>query len=141
MLFATDDIGMSILLNPDLASTLTFEDMWGDNSSPVGFSVCYKEMTKAMRGEIGSTLLMNAQGYEVDTMIAAFHAAKSPRTYCEENENPQDILYEGRYYGGSVHPYEVIFIKTNRNIGPTTLDNFSKWHLSMKGSSWDTCGR
>lgn len=139
MLFATDDIGMSILLNPDLAHSVKQTDHWGTPDDPVGLTICFDTLFKAVHSEIGITELIRSQGYEVDVMLTSFHAAKEPTTYCEENNNPDDVLYDGKYFGTTVHPYETVFMKANRGIGDTTLSVLTKWHLARSVSSWDTC--
>lgn len=37
-----------------------------------------------------------------------------------------DICYENRYFGQTTHPYEVIFVKSNRNQNPTWLAMYEK---------------
>jgi hypothetical protein len=140
MLFATDDIGMSILLDPTIASSVSIDDSWGTKDDPVGFTPCYETLKKAVHAEIGTTELVRSQGYEVDSFLTAFHAA-TPVTYCEVNGYPSDILYDKKYYGANIHPYETVFIKANRDIDPTLLEDMTKWHLSQNTTSWDSCGR
>lgn len=96
-------------------------------------------MSQAIHGELGLTELIRAQGYEVDVLMTAFqeHGAQD---YCEKSGHPEDILYEGRYFGSNVHPYELVFIKANRNIDPILLASMTRWHLGQKESAWDTCG-
>lgn len=49
MLFATDQIGMSILIDPNLAHTVAFDSQpYGGYEDPVGFSACYPDYTKAV---------------------------------------------------------------------------------------------
>jgi hypothetical protein len=139
MLFATDDIGMGILLDPSLAKSAAIDDYWGTKDDPVGFTECYKTLQLAVHSEVGITDLIRSQGYEVDSMLAAFHAA-TPTSYCEKNGYPEDILYDRRYYGANVHPYETVFIKANRNIDPTLLEDMTKWHLEQSTTSWNSCG-
>ncbi len=139
MLFATDEVGMSILLDPKLATTVHNDDHWGTVDDPVSLSVCFETLFKAIHSEIGITELIRSQGYGVDVMLTSFHGANDPLTYCEENGNPDDVLYDGHYFGTSVHPYETVFIKANRGIDQTTVDLMTKWHLNMKTTSWDTC--
>ncbi len=139
MLFATDDVGMGILLDPTLANSASIDDFWGTKEDPVGFTQCYETLKLAVHAEVGITELIRSQGYEVDTFMTAFRAA-TPTTYCEKNGNPDDVLYDKHYYGANVHPYETIFIKANRNIDPTLLEDMTKWHLEQPTTSWDTCG-
>ena len=137
-LFATDDVGMGILLDPTIANSASIDDYWGTKDDPVGFTPCYKTLKLAVHSEVGITKLIRSQGYEVDSFLTAFQAA-TPTTYCEENGYPEDILYDRQYYGANIHPYETVFIKANRNIDPTLLKDMTKWHLEQNTTSWDTC--
>ncbi len=139
MLFATDEVGMSILLNPDLAHTVQQSDLWGGPEDAVGLTICFETLYKAVHSEIGITNLILSQGYGVNALLTSVQAAASPDTYCEENGNPDDVLYDGRYYGTTVHPYETVFMKANRGIGDATLSVMTKWHSSRNVTSWDTC--
>jgi hypothetical protein len=139
MLLATDSIGMGILLNPSLADSVSHDDFFGSASDPTGFTPCYNSMRQAIHGELGLTELIRSQGYEVDVLLTAFQA-HTPTNYCEKNGHPEDILYEGKYFGSNVHPYELVFIKANRNIDPRLLEVMTVWHLGLDGSAWDTCG-
>ena len=139
MLFATDDIGMSILLDPELATTIKNNDNFGTVDDPVGLSVCFDTLHKAVHSEISITELIRSQGYEVDVMLTSFHGANSSATYCEENNNPEDVLYDGKYFGSTVHPYETVFMKANRGIGDATMTMLTKWHLNRGVNSWESC--
>ncbi|KAH8904883.1 hypothetical protein BR93DRAFT_945884 [Coniochaeta sp. PMI_546] len=139
MLFATDDIGMSILLDPALATSLKNEDGWGTTADPVGFTSCFDTLDKAVHSEIGITELIMSQGYQVDVMLTSFHAAKDFSSYCQENNNPDDVLFDGTYFGTSVHPYETVFMKANRGIAEATMSVLTKWHLDRSVNSWDSC--
>ena len=66
----------------------------------------------------------------MDSFMTAFQAA-TPTSYCEKNGNPDDILYDKKYYGANIHPYETVFIKANRDIDPTLLEDMTKWHLGQ----------
>lgn len=140
MIFATDDIGMGILLNPALAKSAGNDDgwPWGTKEDPVGFTPCYETIKKAIHAEIWNTELIRMHGYEVDSILTAFHAA-TPDTYCQVNGNPGDMLYDKKYYGANIHPYETIFVKANRGIDPVLLENMTRWHLSQNSTSWDSC--
>lgn len=139
MLFATDETGMSILLDPKLANSLKNQDAWGTENDPVGLTHCFETLRKAVHSEIGITELIKSQGYEVDVLLTSFHAADDPSTYCEENDNPNDVLFEGHYFGTSVHPYETVFLKANRGISDATMSMLTRWHLKRSASSWDFC--
>lgn len=139
MLLATDSTGMSILLSPTLSTSVHHSDFFGSSTDPTGFTPCYTTMHQAIHGELGLTELIRSQGYEVDVLLTAAQS-HGASTYCEKVGNPEDILYEGKYFGSNVHPYELVFIKANRNIDPTLLEAMTRWHLAQNGSAWDTCG-
>ncbi|KUI70426.1 hypothetical protein VM1G_05872 [Cytospora mali] len=138
MLWATDEVGMSILLDPALAHSVPAEDHWGTKDTPVGLSFCHETMDQAVHTEIGSTRLILSQGYGVDALMTAYASSKSPQDYCEHGQF-EDILYDKKYYGSNLHPYETVFIKSNRNIDPALLTKMTEWHLSRNISSWDSC--
>ncbi|CAD6440023.1 16725300-4642-46ba-b890-d2acf0ccf584 [Sclerotinia trifoliorum] len=50
-----------------------------------------------------------------------------------------DVLYDGGYFGINVHPFETIFMKTNRNIGPVALEKLTDWMEGSRFSSYDYC--
>jgi hypothetical protein len=48
-----------------------------------------------------------------------------------DNNTFGDILYKGAYFGGTIDPYEAVFVKTNRNLDlslpePSNLKYFGK---------------
>ncbi|KAI1342426.1 hypothetical protein F5Y15DRAFT_412935 [Xylariaceae sp. FL0016] len=136
MLWATDHIGMDILLNPP--SNTTMEDGWGAANDPVAFAGCYTEMIKAVHAEIGATGAIRGSGYQVSAMMSAFDRDQEYFDHCDEH--PNDMLYTGMYFGASIHPYETIFLKANRGIEPATMDLLTKLHMSKKPDrSWDLC--
>ena len=140
MLWATDGVGMGILLDPALAHSVPQADPWGTVDDPVGLSFCHETMDAAVHSELGSTRLITSQGYGVDVLMTAYElsAGAGVEEYCK-NGQFEDILYDKKYYGTNVHPYETVFIKTNRGIDPKLLEKLSDWHLKNGVSSWDTC--
>lgn len=168
MLFATDQIGMSILIDPALAHSVMFDSQpYGGYEDPVGFSACYQDYTKAVRhtyllspwhhpkwenktitaytplqvhSEIGMASLIRSQGYKVDVLLTSVHAY-TPDEYCGIAGNPGDHLQPGQYYGSNVHPYEIIFAKANRGVEQTMLDLLTAWHYNMNDTSWERCGK
>lgn len=138
MLWATDDVSMGILLDPNMAHAVSVEDAMGAAEDPIGMSFCHKTMAQAVHTEIGSTELITSQGYEVDVMMTAYAPAIDPKDYCETGQH-SDILYDGQYYGSNLHPYETVFIKANRNIDPTLLSKMTEWHLELPSDSWTAC--
>ncbi|KAH8900804.1 hypothetical protein GQ53DRAFT_130926 [Thozetella sp. PMI_491] len=139
-MLATDDVGMSILLDPSLATSLQQEDKWGGKDDPVGLTACFQNRNQAVHSEIGITGLITSQGYGVDVTLSAFDVgSENLTTYCTGEKSEADPLVQGSYFGGSIHPYEVVFMKTNRHITEATMDIMTKWHLERSWSSWDAC--
>lgn len=142
MIWATDDVGMGVLLNPDLAHSVQEADPFGDENDPVGLTACYPNWRKAVHGEVGTTQLITSQGYDVDVMMTAFHGQNKDegKTYCEATGSPRDHLLEGAYFGSNVHPYETIFAKANRAVDQPLMDHLTEWHMRMDHTSWQVCG-
>lgn len=141
MLLATDDVGMSVLLDPALALSASVDDFYGTSKDPVGFSPCFSTLHKAVHAEIGITSLMQSQGYEVDVVMTAPHSAANFEAFCDRIGRPDDFLYKDSYLGTNVHPYETVFMKANRDIDPMLLERLTEWHLAGNMTSWETCGR
>ncbi|KAI3401043.1 hypothetical protein diail_752 [Diaporthe ilicicola] len=141
MLFATDDVGMSILLDPELALSASADDFWGTSEDPVGFSPCFSTLKKAVHAEIGITPLIQSQGFDVDVVMTAPHSAETFEAFCDRTGGPDDFLYKDSYLGTNVHPYETVFMKANRDIDPIQLQRLTEWHLAGNMSSWEICGQ
>lgn len=141
MLLATDDVGMAILLDPEIALSASVDDFYGSRADPVGFTPCFASLKKAVHAEIGITTLIESQGYAVDVVMTAPHSQGSFDEFCAEAGRPDDFLYRDGYMGTNVHPYETMFMKANREIDPVLLDRLTEWHLAGNMTSWDTCGR
>jgi hypothetical protein len=41
-----------------------------------------------------------------------------------------DMAYDNKYFGISLHPYEVMFFKSNRNISQNILDKYYQFHMN-----------
>ncbi len=119
MIYATDSIGLSIMLTPQ------------------GIGECFPTLRHAMGGEVRTTPLIKSKGYHIDVMLTNF---QSEGNYAFENCTVNgDFLYENTYYGFSVHPFETMFIKTNRNISPKLIEQLTEWVDKSKYSSYDVC--
>jgi hypothetical protein len=142
MLTATDSVGMSLLLDPDLATTRSLDaDMHISYSDPAGLTPCYAGHDEAVSGEIGTTGLIRVQGYDVDVLMTSFSSERDVDAYCRVNgEAVDDVLFEGGYFGHSVHPYELLFAKTGRDVTPELTEHLTEWHLREGRNSWDMCG-
>lgn len=141
MLLATDDVGMAILLDQEIALSASVDDFYGTKYDPVGLTPCFSSLKKAVHAEIGITTLIQSQGYDVDVVMTAPHTAESFEKFCELAGKPDDFLYKNAYLGTNVHPYETVFMKANRDIDPILLARLTEWHLQANMTSWDTCGR
>lgn len=139
MIWATDTIGMGLLLDPELSKP-SESDYWGTPDDGVGLSGCYNEYNQAVHAEIGSTSIITKAGYKADALLTSFHKDTDPETYCASiMPAVQDTLREGAYFGFSVHPYETIFLKTNRGISPSLVASFTQWSDDMGYSSYERC--
>ncbi|KAI1077088.1 hypothetical protein F5B20DRAFT_281420 [Whalleya microplaca] len=135
MIWATDSVGMELLLYPPTEASQ--EDNYGTANDTVAFGGCYEEFHQAIHAEVGATRAIQNAGYEVEAMMSAFQGQEY---FAECPQHPMDLLYEGQYFGTSIHPYETIFFKANRGIAPNTLDLLTRLHLSShEGRSWDLC--
>ena len=88
---------------------------------------------------------MILKGYRFDVLMTGFHGEFEDRDdyfdTCETNHFVQDVNVNGGYFGFNVHPYETLFVKSNRNIEPNMIKKLEEWHDTMNYSSWDVCER
>ncbi|WYZ40081.1 hypothetical protein EsH8_IV_000422 [Colletotrichum jinshuiense] len=136
MIWATDSIGMELLLNPPPGSSV--KDDFGTEEDPVGLGGCYDGWNHAVHAEVGATSTFLKQGYEVDLMMSAFHKSKKYIEECDTSQNG-DVLWNGKYFGTNVHPYETIFIKANRDIDPTLIEHLTTWQQASDFDSYAAC--
>lgn len=158
MVWATDREGLSLLLRPPPTSPR--HDAWMEvlfshpddfprpkdykPSDPdwveKGLSQCFPDRQEAVQGEIAATGIILGAGKKVDALLTKYQASVEHNitTFCEPL-GPWDPQKEGMYDGTSIHPFETIFIKTNRGISPKLIDNLSKWTDEMGYSSYNQC--
>ncbi|TDZ39154.1 hypothetical protein CTRI78_v010673 [Colletotrichum trifolii] len=139
MIFATDDVGIGILLDPTIATSASEDDRFGSKDDPVGLSGCYSDWNAAVHAEVGTTGLIMKAGYEVDVMMTALRPEGGAEEYCRANPESGDMLWDKKYFGSNIHPYETIFIKANRDVDPELMSSMTQWHLRMETSSFDVC--
>jgi len=72
-------------------------------------------------------------------MMTAYHAAENYEDICDKRRETADVLWEGEYFGINVHPFETVFIKSNRDVDPVTTDRLTEWTEKRKYSSYDFC--
>lgn len=149
MIWATDDIGIDILLHPPQAAVeaLSTRPHFDPESHEIvttpppqapGINACFHTWGSAVAAEISTTALIQAVGYKVDVMMTAFHGKDSYIEKCDSSVNG-DVLFDKKYYGTNVHPYETIFLKSNRDIDPIGLEKLTEWTRGRKYSSYDYC--
>ncbi|KAG7117933.1 Alcohol oxidase like protein [Verticillium longisporum] len=140
MILATDKIGMHNLLDPALAASASVADQFGTADDPVGLSGCYSGWNAAVHAEVGTTSLITSAGYEVDALMTALHSERSAEEYCKAHPDSGDLLWDKRYFGGNIHPYETVFAKTNRNVDKEFMAALTEFHLRSEITSYTACG-
>lgn len=163
MVWATDRAGLSLLLHPP-ATTSPRHDPWMEtlfthaadfprpaNYTPNdpawverGLAQCFASRQAAVEGEIAATGIVLGAGKRVDVLLTKYQttAPSAQRHDAEAFCAPLgawDPQGEGAYDGASVHPFESIFVKTNRGISPRLVENLSGWFDEMGYSSYDQC--
>lgn len=119
MIWATDLTGLNIILEPE------------------GIGECFDSLQSAMGGETRTTPHLRSKGYEVDVMLSIFQTQRDYKYI--DCENPQDFLFQGAYFGFNVHPFETLFVKSNRGIEDSMLEKLSSWQDMSGYSSYDVC--
>jgi hypothetical protein len=101
---------------------------------------CYEDMLEAIaHGEVGSTQAVLAAGYAVAALqsnwrgfavrsgnLASTEVARRCAAVSEDTGG--DPAVPGAYMEGELHPYEIVFIKTNRHLDAEVLDRFTRLH-------------
>ncbi|KAM0526559.1 hypothetical protein ACHAPW_002303 [Verticillium nonalfalfae] len=140
MIMATDKIGMYNLLDPILAASASVADQFGTADDPIGLSGCYPDWNAAVHAEVGTTSLITSAGYEVDALMTALHSERSAEEYCKAHPDSGDLLWDKKYFGGNIHPYETVFAKTNRNVDKEFMAALTEFHLRSEITSYTAYG-
>ncbi|KAI9746570.1 MAG: hypothetical protein M1818_000283 [Claussenomyces sp. TS43310] len=135
MIWATDAVGVELLLFPP-QPTPTQEIPTPE--PVVGINSCFHTWDQAVNAEIHASKIITDAGYKLDLMMTAFHGIDKYAEGCDTSV-PGDVLYNGHYHGTNVHPYETIFLKTNRGIDPVLMDRLTDWTHGRNYTSWDMC--
>lgn len=148
MIWATDIIGLTTLLFPpaEAIAKLSTEPLLlasADVKRPIpapfpGINSCFHTWGSAVAAEVGSSAIIKAAGYKLDVMMSAYHSSPTYEEDCDSSENG-DVLFDKKYFGTNVHPFETVFIKTNRDIDPIGLIRLTEWTKGRKYSSYDFC--
>lgn len=158
MVWATDSEGLSLLLHPPPTSPR--HDEWMETlfshaddfprpagykpSSPTwveqGLSQCFADRQEAVQGEIAATGIILGAGKKVDTLLTQYQTSQEHNltAFCEplgawDPQSPRN------YGGGSIHPFETMFIKTNRGLSPKFIESLSEWTDQMDYCSYSHC--
>jgi hypothetical protein len=119
MIWATDSVGLDVILTSE------------------GIAECFPTLQHAMNAEVRTTPLLRSKGYEVDVMLSVFQSVEDYK-YADCTDGA-DFLYEGRYFGFTVHPFETLFVKSGRGMQERTLEMLSEWQGKSNYSSFDVC--
>ncbi|KAI0851002.1 hypothetical protein F5Y00DRAFT_268057 [Daldinia vernicosa] len=144
-IWATDSVGMALLLNPPKPpSADPYNTGRGSSSSSqvVALGGCYASQAQATRGGIEATSVVKKAGYKVDALMAAFHHGRtgSYEDDCSEDWVKESMLYK-HSHGKTAHPYETLFIKADSDVDPGALATHTEWYKPHGGNgSWDMCG-
>jgi len=71
-------------------------------------------------------------------MMSAYHGIERFEEVCDSRENG-DVFWDKKYFGTNVHPFETVFIKSNRGADPVGLERHSEWSKGRGYSSYDFC--
>jgi lipopolysaccharide biosynthesis protein len=95
--------------------------------------------------EVGFSTLLLSHGYRIKSMLTAYsevdfrieHSNKEKKVLKERYKNLManskhagDPLFPKSYFGVDIHPFEVIFFKTNRKANKDVLEKYTKWILN-----------
>jgi hypothetical protein len=126
MVFATDRIGVEILLN----GTPDPNDDDINIHSLSGLHGCYTHKNKAISAEVSLAHLIYEANYKTHVLMTAASQSKDFVQLCNTTAS---------YYVEKIHPYETIFLKVNENVDPVFLEDLTRWHDGSEYSSWDKC--
>lgn len=110
MAFATDRIGIQLLLGANIFNQYLNERVYLERG----------KMDFILQFEVGMSGVIMNNGYQIDS-------------FCQVENNRVDIPYgdihyNDHYFGSTINPIEVMFIKTNR-ITTLDLQNYTAWNI------------
>ncbi len=156
MVWATDREGLALLLYPPRDSPRHdewMETLFGhanDFPRPAdyeiadpdwvekGLNMCFPNRQVAVEAEIGATGIILGAGKKVDVMLMKFQTEPDHVAHCARL-GAWDPQGEGAYDGVSIHPFETLFVKTNRGISPRLVELMTEWTDQSNYSSYDYC--
>ncbi|KAI1105897.1 hypothetical protein F4804DRAFT_89771 [Jackrogersella minutella] len=132
-IWATDSVGMKLLLNPP--EGLSSPIMPYVDSKAAAFRGHYSNVEQAISSELKATAVIQQAGYKVDALMAAFHKSRDYEEDCAR-DSVKRLLWGQKY---QVHPYETVFVEAKHNADSETA-RLTKWHrFRPSNGSWDVC--
>lgn len=152
MIWGTDSIGLDLLLHPppDSPSHNDFlavfnehypnmTQLHGPDYVDQGINKCFADRAEAVEAEISAAGIIRHSGYMATSLLTKFQIDTDFLTHCNEHPGTTDPQGNGYYDGMNYHPYETMFIKTNRGIDPNMIAKLTEWTDLANASSWDYC--
>jgi len=149
MIWATDIHGLKALLFPTKAAIAAYkipfnstekdpEKRAKEHKQKPGINDCFHTWFSAVTAEVGASSLIKAAGYKLDVMMSAFHGTDRFEEVCDNTANA-DVLWDKKYFGTNVHPFETVFMKSNRDIDPIGIERHTDWMRGSGFSSYEYC--
>jgi len=153
MLWALDRTGLTTLLWPNAWTVENFRAITPGPDAPLvpslpipylktpGINSCPSEYWEAVAIEVNAALLLVSAGYKFDVMMNGYQAKKGEDNWQEQCRQNSDMTQPGHYYGGTVDPFELLFMKTSRHSEAldAQIERLSLWTNEMGYSSFDHC--
>lgn len=133
MLIATDRAGLQIWAQAGLVGTLApFVPHPGGYAIDLAW-IGDAQRIEAIHREIDFSQSLVRAGYNIACMLHAyqgvdFRAPYDPALLANEQVHG-DPSFQGGYFGTTPHPFEVVFIKTERGMDPAGLELHTRWAL------------
>ncbi|KAI2466559.1 hypothetical protein F4781DRAFT_405288 [Annulohypoxylon bovei var. microspora] len=135
MIWATDTIGMELMLDP-LKGSLVPDVPYKNHNQVVASGSHFNNMKQAIYSEIEATRVIKFAGYKVDVLVSSFSKIEDHEENCAM-DSIEDVVF-GQHY--SIHPYETVFAKAGRDTDSVTIARLTEWHQSrITNGSWDVC--
>jgi len=67
--------------------------------------------------------------------MSAFHTDKDYIEKCTHG----DLHQGGKYYGGTMQPYEIVFLRTDRNMDDASINRYSMFADGANYTSYTRC--
>jgi hypothetical protein len=97
---------------------------------------CFKDKdTTIYKGEIMYSQTMLHSNFNLYSLMKFWQHhdfRKEETTKAKCLEIPTDTFYANSYFGMSHHPFELIFLKTNRDLPAKQMENYSKWEANAQ---------